>query len=137
MGGRLTGLVLVFPGLRVHEDLRHTVERTEDELVQHKADHDRLRTAVGRGNGQAGVEVEGREERFVVDEEREGSEGEQQVELRGTEQLSRVCCMVSFPLVMMVMALEQGTYSSTSDRARVLAQPRLHLACSAQSGCRK
>jgi hypothetical protein len=56
--GRLTSLILVLPGLGVHEYLSHTVERSKDELVKHETNHDWLRAAVGGGYGKSGVEVE-------------------------------------------------------------------------------
>lgn len=83
-------MILVFPGLGVHQYLCDAVERSEDELIQHESNHDRLRTAVRRGHCQAGIEVERREEGFVVDKQGEGGEGEEQMELGDPEQLGRV-----------------------------------------------
>jgi hypothetical protein len=56
--GRLTGLIFVFSSLSVHEDLSNTVERSKDELVEHEADHDRLRASVRGRDSQSWVKVE-------------------------------------------------------------------------------
>jgi hypothetical protein len=54
----LTGLIFVFSSLSVHEDLSNTVERSKDELVEHEADHDRLRASVRGRDSQSWVKVE-------------------------------------------------------------------------------
>lgn len=43
----LTRLVLVLPGLGVHQHLGDAVERSKDELIQHEANHDWLGSTVG------------------------------------------------------------------------------------------
>jgi hypothetical protein len=55
---RLTSLILVLPGLGVHEYLSDAIERSKDKLIKHETDHDGLRAAVGGRDGKSGVKVE-------------------------------------------------------------------------------
>jgi hypothetical protein len=90
--GEFVGLILVFPGLLVHQKLDDRVERFEHHLEQHKADDDGLRRGgtVRTSHGQGGGEVERGEEAAVVDEDVEEGEGEQEVELGYEQELGRV-----------------------------------------------
>lgn len=74
----------------MHEEAHDRVEWARDELEQHEADHNRLRTAIGTTDSQRRVKAERREQGLVVDEQLEKSEREQEVTLSDEEKLGGV-----------------------------------------------
>lgn len=88
-------LVFVPTGDTVHAEFHHRVERGEDELEEHKADNDRLRTAGGIVCREIGREAECGVEGGVVDKDGKYCEGEEEVGLRDEEELAGVGCMLA------------------------------------------
>jgi len=82
---QLTSLVLVPPGNRVHGQADQRVQRVHDQLIEEEPDDDRLLS-----HGHIIAEPERTEEDWVVDEQTEGGEGDEEVDLTDSHELAGV-----------------------------------------------
>jgi hypothetical protein len=131
----------------VHEEAHDRVEWARDELEQHEADHNRLRTAIGTTDSQRRVKAERREQGLVVDEQLEKSEREQEVTLSDEEKLGgvrydelagryKLMQLTVVPVAKLVACVTLAYHKPTLDLT-CQVPPRPPLACSSRSVCRK
>ena len=84
----LTSLILVLPGLSMHQKLDKCVGRFQNELEKDKTNAEWLRSS----SGQLGVETKGSIQRLVVDEHREDEKSEEEVDLSTEKEFRGMSC---------------------------------------------
>lgn len=84
----LTSLVLVLPGLSMHQKLDKCVGRFQNELEKDKTNAEWL----GGSNGQLRVETKGSIQRLIVDEHREDEKSEEEVNLSTEKEFGGMSC---------------------------------------------
>lgn len=87
-GESLTSLILILPGLSMHQKLNKCVGRFPNELEKDKTNAEWLRGS----NGQLGVETKGGIQRLIVDEHGEDEKSEEEVDLSTKEKFGGMSC---------------------------------------------